>query len=428
MGILLLSAVACESKKDNGTGTSRLGSVSQSSGISSSTGSGVGSTTTDLGSNTGYEEPIIEEQAVVTEESEEETAQNDAIREDLGLDESDLQAVKSAQEGYYCYSVMDESLHDLYAELYVIIMDEAEDVKISTVDSNELKYVFQCLYNDHPEIYWIDGYSYVRHEKNGEIQYLTFTGKYTYTKDERDSFENGINAYVNCCIGGVDSNASEYEKVKYVYEYIAEHTEYVTSASDNQNILSVFLHGESVCQGYAKAMQYILYEMGIQSAIVTGKAYTGEGHAWNLVNIDDAYYYVDVTWGDSDYVINGVDATGEMPLNYDFLNITTEELERTHTIDNIVPMPACISTINNYYVKEGIYFTDYDVLQISSAFGKAYGQGDSVVTLKCADETAFQAMYDELITNQAIFDYIQASTESVTYTISEDTLVFNFWI
>ena len=385
------------------------------------TSSGTGETAT------GYEAPLVEE-AVDNSGADAEAEQKAEFTLVTGVDEAGLEEIKAAQEGLYAYSVMDESLHELYAELVAIIETESESVKISTKDADELKYVFQCVFNDHPEYYWIDGYSYVRHESGGETIYFTFSGKYTYTVEERRVNQVSIDAYVGSCLAGISSTASDYEKVKYVYDYIVDHTEYDLGAPDNQNILSVFLYGKSVCQGYSKAMQYLLAKLGISGTICVGKVSTGEGHAWNLVNIDGAYYYTDVTWGDANYLFDSMSYPSGTPdtVNYDYLNITTDELLKTHTIDNVVPMPACSATAANYYVMENLYFTSVDTSQIRDAFTNAYNNGDLSVTLKCSDSAVFSAMYDELIENQGIFDYL--STDNVSYSMSEDTLSFIFWI
>lgn len=377
-----------------------------------------------------YKAPVVEKSATVNEKNvkpaDEERLEEQ--REELGIDDASIAAVKKANAQYYCYSVMDASLHDLYAEIYTILMEEGEDVKVSATSDDDLKYVFQCVFNDHPEIYWVDGFSYVRHEQNGEVLYYTFTGKYTYTVAERRVMQVDIDSYVAGALAGISMSASEYDKVKYVYDYIVENTEYDLMAEENQNILSVFLNGRSVCSGYAKAMQYLLYKLDVDCTMVVGKVYTGEGHAWNLVNIDGAYYYVDVTWGDASYVLDGQVAKSgeEMPVNYDYLNVTSQELLKTHIIDNVVPMPVCISTTANYYNKENSLFYCYDYNQMYNLFSSAYASGQSVVTIKCADSFAYQNVYNELVNNQHIFDFLQ--NQEVTYTVSEDTFTLNFWL
>lgn len=376
-----------------------------------------------------YQAPIVEEAKTVNEKNIKPADEEklDEQREELGIDDDSISDIKKTSTKYYCYSVMDSSLHDLYAEIYTILMEEGEDVKVSATSDEDLKYAFQCVFNDHPEIYWVDGFSYVRHEQNGEVLYYTFTGKYTYTVDERRVMQVDIDAYTSRALSGISSTASEYDKVKYVYEYLIEHTEYDLMAEENQNILSVFKNGRSVCSGYAKAMQYLLYKLGVECTIVVGKVYTGEGHAWNLVNIDGSYYYVDVTWGDASYILDGeVASSDDMPINYDYLNVTTSELLQTHIIDNVVPMPVCISTEANYYNHEGAIFYGYDYSRMYNLFANAYAEGKSVVTIKCSDAIAYQDVYEELVTNQHVFEFLQGT--SVSFTVTEDTYTMNFWL
>jgi uncharacterized repeat protein (TIGR02543 family) len=60
-----------------------------------------------------------------------------------------------------------------------------------------------------------------------------------------------------------------------------------------------------VCEAYAEAYTYILNRLGVETISVVGTATTGGsggngGHEWNLVKLDDGYYYCDVTWDDGD--------------------------------------------------------------------------------------------------------------------------------
>lgn len=375
-----------------------------------------------------YMEPVVEQgETVDVSDSSVDEELLEEQREELGLDDTGIALAEEENSEYYCFNMMDADKHELYAEIYTILMEEGEDVKLSATSDDELKYVFQCVLNDHPEIYWVDGYSFIRHERGGQIQYYTFSGKYTYSISEREAIQSDIDAYVISALAGVSSNASEYEKVKHVYEYIIDTTEYDLEAVDNQNILSVMRNGRSVCAGYAKTMQYLLYELDVECTFVVGTVYGGQGHAWNLVNINNAYYYVDPTWGDASYFINGQSADNiDMPMNYDYLNITSQELIKTHSIDNVVPMPMCISDTANYYVVEGALFYSYDYSQMYNLFDKAYKSGKKVVTVKCSSQFSFESVRKELIDNQQIFEFLHG--ESVSYTIAEDAYSMNFWL
>lgn len=381
------------------------------------------------GNGTGYMAPVVEALDVNVAQSEEDEQEQIATRESLGLTQDGILTRIEEQKGNYAFDILDDSSKILYVEILTILENHAENVKVSTNDSDLLQKVFHYVHADHPEIYWIDGYSYMRYTQGNQIVYLTFSGKYTYSVEETRNYQVKIDQYVSQCFAGIPISASDYEKVKYIYEYLINHTEYVVDSRDNQNILSVFLYGESVCQGYAKAMQYLLIRLGVPCTMVVGRVESGEGHAWNLVNIDGAYYYVDPTWGDASYRMEGTAVSGEdMPISYEFLNITTEQLTATHVIDSAVPMPQCISTAANYYIKENLYLTAYDEEQLSQIFQSAYENGQETVTVKCSEEAVFNEMLGQLISQQKIFLFLDSSTESVVYATDEQAHTLSVWL
>ena len=62
---------------------------------------------------------------------------------------------------------------------------------------------------------------------------MTFQGDYIYEKAEVESRKSKINEYVNECLANAPSSDDDYYAIKYVYDYIIEHTEYVSGAPDN---------------------------------------------------------------------------------------------------------------------------------------------------------------------------------------------------
>lgn len=299
------------------------------------------------------------------------------------------------------------------------------------LDEQDVDRIFQCVLNDHPELFFVEGYAYTKLMRGEETVSIEFMGTYTMEAQTAAEKREELTAAVADILSGAAKASGEYEKVKYVYETLIRETEYDRAAPDNQNILSVFLHHRSVCQGYAKATQYLLERLGVSCTLVTGSVGTGETHAWNLVRVDGTYYYLDTTWGDASYYSEtGAETSeGERPqISYDYLNVTTEELLRTHTPAETVPLPVCTADAANYYVREDAYFAAYDRERLQTLFEKKAGEGKEI-SLKCADAACYGEMLQRLIDGQEIFLCLNvADGQTLAYTRNDTQLSLSFWV
>ena len=97
---------------------------------------------------------------------------------------------------------------------------------------------------------------------------------------------------------------STYDNIKMVHDYLVENIEYDTSLTGNHiyNIYGAMVSGKAVCEGYARSFKYLMDALEIPCTLVIGKGTNSEGqtenHAWNYVQIDGAWYAIDVTWDD----------------------------------------------------------------------------------------------------------------------------------
>lgn len=339
--------------------------------------------------------------------------------------------LREQQQDCYAFGKLSEEEQQVYLEILEALVDFRENVRLSSCDKDLISRVFQCVLNDHPEIFYVEGYSYTEYTLGDILKKITFTGSYRFGPEEVAEKQEQIDDYVNRCLAGMPEDADEYGKVKYVYEYLIYHTDYDAAAKDSQNICSVFLERKSVCQGYAKATQYLLNRAGVFATLVLGQVVGGEGHAWNLVRIDGEYYYVDTTWGDASYqAVGGSDYPIEKipTINYDYLGVTTEQMEQTHTPDNVVELPLCTAIEANYYVREGVYFTEWDEDRIEKIFADSYERGEAYVTLKCEGPAVYQKVRETLIGQQGIFRYLNAPDKAVSYVENEKQYSLSFWL
>ncbi len=351
-------------------------------------------------------------------------------REEIGLSQADVIGLQESQAGNYYYEQLGSNEKILYVECYQILMMQEEDILLTATDAEQLTKVYQCVINDHPELFYLNGYTYTQYTRREEVQYITFSGRYLYDAEEVARRQDAIDAEVESKVSGLEGS-DEYEIVKRIYEDLILSTDYSMDSPDNQNICSVFLDKKSVCNGYAKAFQYMLNYMGIPCIIVNGSA-NGGAHAWNIAQIDGAYYHIDTTWGDPSYYSSAAEEKEGAPdIDYSYLCVTTAEISKNHGIDTAFAVPDCTAVSANYFVREGLYLYGYEEEKIAEIFEGAKAQGMSAVALKASGSQAYRELYDNLIGAQKIFDYFgtyQADGEyKIAYSGNEELYTLSFW-
>jgi hypothetical protein len=346
----------------------------------------------------------------------------------------------SEDAGSYAYDQLSDSEKIWYRDMEQAVGTMAEGVKLSDegiragLDESVVDKIFQSVLNDHPELFYVEGYSYTRYTRGDKTVAVEFTGTYSSDAETVLARRQEIERAVEELLRAAPDSEDDYEKIKYAYETLILSTDYDMKAEDNQNIYSVFVRHKSVCQGYAKAFQYLASRLGVECALVQGKVLdTGEGHAWNLVKSNGSYYYVDTTWGDISYQsaeLQTEESEGELPqISYDYLCITTEQLLRTHVPDETLLLPECTAEQDNYYVREGALFTEYDEEQLAELVDGRLEQGRYDISLRCADEACYQTMCERLLEQQEIFDYLAGSgVNSFAYTSNDRQLTLTFFM
>lgn len=335
--------------------------------------------------------------------------------------------------GGYFYRQLSVSEKLWYRDMALALGTMKDKIKLSGegiaagLDEAVVDKIFQYILNDHPELFYVEGYSYTKYTRGEKTVAIEFAG--TYNQDMETALARGqeIEKAVEEFIETMPAPQDDYDLIKYVYEKLIRDTDYDVNSEDNQNIYSVFVGHSSVCQGYSKAFQLIMNRMGVECVLVQGKVLeTGEGHAWNLVKSNGEYYYVDATWGDISYQ----DADQNMPrISYDYLCITTDQLERTHVLNSDMDMPECKAETDNYFVRENALFVEYDKEQLADLINRRLEQEDYLIALRCESKDCYELMQDALLNRREVFDYLAGTgIRSFAYTVDDAQFTLTFFM
>ena len=92
---------------------------------------------------------------------------------------------------------------------------------------------------DHPEIFWVHNREKIYKTTYSDSDYCVFTPGYTYTDSEIDEIQTAMEQSFQEVRALIPEDAGDYEKVRIVYTYVIDHTQYQTG-EDDQSIAGVF--------------------------------------------------------------------------------------------------------------------------------------------------------------------------------------------
>ncbi len=296
----------------------------------------------------GYE-PVREDGEQVADEEAE------SIQEELGTGESGEEFTFDT-EFYPYYGMLGRDMRTLYRQIYANALELITSFTPAvTVTADEVRDVFEAVYNDHPELFWLETSYSCKYLQSGQCIELTL--RYNKAANDLEESKRQFEAAANQILTEAEALSDDAEKERYVHDALIEKVDYHAGTDMNQSAYSALIEGRSVCAGYARAFQYLMMELGIPCYYCTG--YSGENHAWNIVKLEDDYYNVDVTWDDTN------------PATSDYFNKTDADYAQTHMRTGLsVNLPACNG---EKYRRGGVGSTVWDEIETD---GDSAGQED----------------------------------------------------
>ena len=120
----------------------------------------------------------------------------------------------------------------------------------------------------------------------------------------------------------INEDKSPEWNIKRIHDYIINNTKYNVAEensnefTDSSTAIGVLFNGLATCNGYTDAMSIFLDKMKITNARVSNTS-----HIWNIVNLDNEWLHLDLTWDDP------VNNLNKDMLVYDYYLIDTKELK-----------------------------------------------------------------------------------------------------
>lgn len=341
---------------------------------------------------------------------------------------------------FFYYSRLSAPCQQAYDVLLFAIQNHIDSAVVEGCTFNDISKVAEAIEFDHPELFWYKTFSMAGSDVN------LFYGA---TAEEVAVLQKRIDEIVPKYLEEIDDSMSAYDVALRVHTKIIASVDYDTIALNKQKqeggpakdkidylrtICGVFLDGKAVCEGYARAVQYLLQKCGVECAEVAGyiRKETGErdgAHAWNILKVDGDYYYLDTTWDDSS---NTVQTVKTNDLGFDYFCITTEELTRTRDVD-LCPaeIPDCEATRGNYYYHNDFVLDSYDLNKIRAIACAAAKNQSKSFAFKCKTKTLFdQALSNLCADGRDCYDTLKAAAKinkkilSNTYSYTYDK---NIW-
>lgn len=130
---------------------------------------------------------------------------------------------------------------------------------------------------------------------------LLFDVKYIDSIDKITAAQQAITDAVETLSKSLwSADDSAYDRVRRIHDYLIDHVRYDVAGDSrliDHTAYGALCHGKAVCDGYTEAARLLLNAAGIPNQVITGTA-DGSDHAWNAVQLNGAWYHMDITWDD----------------------------------------------------------------------------------------------------------------------------------
>lgn len=311
------------------------------------------------------------------------------------------------------YKTYYNSLSRVEKQAYNLILNDIYDlpekILIPDLDEKQLDEVFKALLNDNPDLIFLGRKCKLTPELWND--YISFD--YIMTREEYKEKKREMEEKRDVIIASLSNPDNAWQTELEIHDYIISHCSYKLE-DDNYTYSSAYgclINGQAACEGYSKAAKYIFDKVGIESALISGKA-NGNGekagdHMWNIVKIDDEYYHLDCTWDDP------VSKEAQPLVLHTYFNVTETTISINHS-DFSLDF-KCTSDEANYFVKQKLIMDSYsrdNEAKLCEMLVREYSAGNKGVQINFVTGESYSTASSELIDRGRVYKALSASSVS----------------
>ncbi len=270
---------------------------------------------------------------------------------------------------FYYAQLSNFKSRELYYKILCSVQkhDNTAKVEKAGLTQDDVLVVLYALEYDYPELFYVnffgEGCSITRYG-NGDVE-VRF--RYRFSLEEQRKVIQENRSFIQYLVSHlpVSVKPSKYETALWLHDLLIRNICYNYDAltgglekePDAYTILGGSRSKKAVCSGISKLYQILCEYEEIWCIYVTGYARTVkqgnvegsvERHGWNMIGVDNAYAYVDVTW-------DLREGEKTMPLSHAYFGMSDGQCAKQHEPELKYPgmrLPACVENNPlNYYIR-----------------------------------------------------------------------------
>lgn len=252
------------------------------------------------------------------------------------------------KEEYY-YQKMDKISRMAYYAMYEGFSRILPEFPVPKLDNRQLTDIFFLLRLDHPEIFFVNTFTY---RFTAVSDYVQMVPVYMFDKKKIREHQKAMEGRIARLIRPA-LTMDIWEKEKYIHDFICSNVIYDKLKKQySHEIIGPLSQGIGVCEGIAKTVKILSGRLGLDCIIAISEANPSKGiryrHAWNIFHINGKWYHVDATFD------NSLGRYGTK--RFDYYNLCDRQIFLDHE-PLLYPLPACTDDQHGYYKENRLALT-----------------------------------------------------------------------